>query len=104
MECTKPITVLHTYAILKRYGSELYEQYVTYLYDLGKKFAEMIKSLENFELAVWPESNIVCFRYVPPKYQQEEISNQLNSAIYQKLLKDGEFNFLYFYCILAENT
>ena len=91
LECTKPITVLHTYAILKRYGSELYEQYVTYLYDLGKKFAEMIESMENFEIAVQPESNIVCFRYISQKYQQEEIPNELNSAIYQKLLEDGKF-------------
>ena len=91
LECTKPITILHTYALLKRYGSELYDQHVTYLYDLGKKFAAMVLSRKYFELAVNPESNIICFRYNPLHLQQSDEINKLNAAIYQKLLEDGEF-------------
>lgn len=91
LECTKPITILHTYALLKRYGSELYNQHVTYLYDLGKKFATMALSRKYFELAVNPESNIVCFRYNPLHLQPSDEINKLNATIYQKLLEDGEF-------------
>ena len=91
LECTKPITILHTYAILKRYGSELYNQHVTYLYDLGEKFASMVLERNTFELAVTPESNIVCFRYKPLHPQETDELNQLNASIYQKLLEDGEF-------------
>lgn len=92
LECTKPITILHTYAILKRYGDELYNQHVTYLYDLGRKFANMASARENFELEEEPESNIVCFRYVPfhLELSENEIS-KLNADIYQKLIEDGEF-------------
>ena len=92
LECTKPITILHTYAILKRYGDELYSQHVTYLYDLGKTFADMVSSRDTFELAVTPESNIVCFRYLPEHFHMSEDAIRiLNSSIYQKLLEDGEF-------------
>lgn len=92
LECTKPITILHTYALLKRYGRELYNQHVTYLYDLGKEFASMVLLKNNFELAVNPESNIICFRYAPHSLQQSNHEiNKWNAAIYQKLLEDGEF-------------
>lgn len=67
LECTKPITILHTYAIMRLYGDEIYRQNVDTLYDLGKQFAEMIKNEKNMELALEPCSNIVCFRYAADK-------------------------------------
>lgn len=92
LECTKPITILHTYAILKRYGDELYNQHVTYLYDLGREFAAMVSARDNFELEGEPESNIVCFRYVPLHSNlSEDEMTKLNKDIYQKLIEDGEF-------------
>lgn len=92
LECTKPITILHTYAILKRYGDELYNQHVTYLYDLGREFATMVSARDNFELEGEPESNIVCFRYVPLHSNlSEDEMTKLNKDIYQKLIEDGEF-------------
>lgn len=51
----------------------------------------MVLSRKYFELAVNPESNIVCFRYTPLHLQQSDEINKLNAAIYQKLLEDGEF-------------
>ena len=86
-ECTKPATVMHTYAIMRIYGEEIYEQYVDTLYDLGRKFAEMIKDTPNMELAVEPSTNIVCFRYVPDNDDIEEI----NKKISDELLEDGTF-------------
>lgn len=65
LECTKPITILHTYAIMRLYGEEIYRQNVDTLFDLGRQFAEMIRGQKNMELALEPRSNIVCFRYVP---------------------------------------
>lgn len=49
LECTKPITILHTYAIMRLYGDEIYRQHVDALYDSGRKFAEMIKKEEHME-------------------------------------------------------
>lgn len=87
LECTKPITILHTYAIMRLYGDEIYQQNVDMLFDAGKQFAEMIKKEKNMELALEPKSNIVCFRYVPETADADE----KNKKILEKLLEDGSY-------------
>lgn len=87
LECTKPATVLHTYAIMRLYGDEIYQQYVDTLYDLGVTFAKMIKAVPNMELAMEPCSNIVCFRFLPDEGNLDEV----NKRISEELLKDGTF-------------
>ncbi len=86
-ECTKPITVLHTYAIMRLYGDEIYRENVDTLYDLGKEFAGMIEAEDHMETAMEPSSNIVCFRYVPEKGD----ADQINKKIADALLKDGTY-------------
>ena len=87
LECTKPLTVIHTYAIMRLYGDEIYRQNVDILYDLGKEFAELIKSQDDMELALEPNSNIVCFRFVPDNGD----INAINKRIAEALLKDGTY-------------
>lgn len=88
LECTKPLTVIHTYAIMRLYGDEIYRQNVDTLYDLGKEFAELVRSQDDMELALEPSSNIVCFRFVP---DNGEDINELNKRIAEELLKDGTY-------------
>ncbi len=87
LECTKPITILHTYAIMRLYGDEIYQQNVDRLFDRGKQFAEMIKKEESMELALEPKSNIICFRYLPETADADEV----NKRISEKLLEDGSY-------------
>lgn len=87
LECTKPITILHTYAIMRLYGDEIYQQNVDTLFDRGKEFAEMIRAEKNMELALEPKSNIVCFRYIPDGADADEV----NKKIAEKLLEDGSY-------------
>ncbi|PWJ50829.1 pyridoxal phosphate-dependent decarboxylase family protein [Faecalicatena contorta] len=87
LECTKPITVLHTYAIMRLYGDEIYRQNVDTLYDLGRQFAEIVKEQKNMELALEPVSNIVCFRYLSERTNHDE----LNKKVLDELLRDGTF-------------
>lgn len=87
LECTKPITILHTYAIMRLYGDEIYQQNVDILFDMGKQFAEMIKAERNMELALEPKSNIVCFRYITEGADADAV----NKRIAQKLLEDGSY-------------
>lgn len=87
LECTKPLTILHTYAIMRLYGDEIYRQNVDTLFDLGRQFAEMIRAEKDIELALEPRSNIVCFRYVP----EHADPDMVNKRIADKLLVDGTY-------------
>lgn len=87
LECTKPITILHTYAIMRLYGDDIYRRNVDTLYDLGKQFAKMVNGQENMELALEPVSNIVCFRYLSEGTNPDEV----NKKVLDELLRDGTF-------------
>ena len=89
-ECTKNMMAIHWFTLLKLYGEEVFDANVTELYDLGALFAQLIEEEPNFELALQPMSNIVCFRYCPINMDEEYI-NALNVKIRQSLLEDGEF-------------
>lgn len=87
LECTKPITILHTYAIMRLYGDQIYEQNVDVLFDKGKEFADMVRAHDHMELALEPKSNIVCFRYTADGIDVEEV----NRKIADRLLADGTY-------------
>ncbi|MFD2519644.1 pyridoxal phosphate-dependent decarboxylase family protein [Emticicia soli] len=87
-ECTKLMMSLKVYAILKAHGEQIFTDNVEYLYDLGQTFAKLVKARPNFELALEPESNIVCFRL---KSNSADSPNNLNASIRKKLLEDGKF-------------
>lgn len=85
-ECTKPMYILNTYSILRIYGEEIFQENIDRLYGLSRKFAEIIRDNKNFELAIEPQSNIVCFRY-----KGDSNSDELNKKIANDLLLNGTF-------------
>ncbi|WP_350285427.1 aminotransferase class I/II-fold pyridoxal phosphate-dependent enzyme [uncultured Croceitalea sp.] len=89
-ECTKTMMCMHWYVLLKFYGDQLFDEFVTRQYDLAKTFEEIIIKDNDFELATSPMSNILCFRYCPSGLDDNEINRQ-NAHIRQMLLEDGEF-------------
>jgi L-2,4-diaminobutyrate decarboxylase len=89
-ECTKTMMSIHWYTMLKTYGEAIFDEYVTQVFDLGHQFGKMITEEPNFELAVEPMTNIVCFRYVKDDLDLSRL-NQINADIRQALLEDGEF-------------
>jgi L-2,4-diaminobutyrate decarboxylase len=89
-ECTKLMMSLKVYALLRTYGPELWEQYLDRVMSLGQAFAAQVRAAEDFELAVEPQCNIVCFRYRPPALSEEAL-NALNETILQAVVKDGRF-------------
>lgn len=88
MECTKIMLSTRIYALLSTYGIEIFGEYVDKCYDLGHKFAAMIEEIPEFEIAVVPDSNIVCFRVVDNDIVK---ANKLNRNIRQAILEDGTF-------------
>lgn len=89
-ECTKNMMSIHWFTMLKLYGEEVFDAYVTHLFDMGTQFAAIIKHHPKFEVAVTPMSNIVCFKYVD-KDTSIAAQNKQNETIRQALLEDGEF-------------
>lgn len=89
-ECTKTMMSIHWYTMFKMYGEGIFDEYVTSLYDKGKAFGKIIEDSAHFELAIEPNSNIICFRYFDNKLSEHQL-NDLNTKIRQYLLEDGEF-------------
>ncbi len=85
-ECTKDMMALKVFIMLDSYGPGLFGEIVDRLFDLGKTFAAAIEQREDFELAVEPESNIICFRHVPGEVSDY---NSHNRAIRRKLIDNG---------------
>ena len=89
-ECTKTMMCLHWFVLLKFYGEQLFDQYVTRQYDLAQDFAKLIEDHPNFELATLPKANILCFRWVDASKSLKAL-NERNANIRQQLLEDGEY-------------
>jgi len=88
-ECTKHMMALKFYVLYNVYGAAVFDQHVTYLYDLSKSFAKQIENHKQFECAVQPDSNIVCFRWLPKNSSfSKEIVNQ---KIRKRSLLEGKF-------------
>ncbi len=88
IECTKLMMSIKFFSIYATYGEEAFDISVTHLYDLAKDFAKLLEHHNNFQLALNPHSNIVCFRYKP---DTDCDLNGLNSHIRNELLIAGDF-------------
>jgi L-2,4-diaminobutyrate decarboxylase len=90
IECTKSALGIIAYTAMKYYGNDYYRQYIDERYDLAAAFAEMVKSDNALQLATEPESNIICFRYIPEQ-SDDTVLNRINSEIRDKIIKEGSF-------------
>ena len=89
-ECTKLMMSANVYTVLRTYGEGIFTENVDALYGLARRFAEQVRSRPGFELAIEPESNIVCFRHVGNETDPDKL-DALNTRIRRKLLTDGRF-------------
>jgi L-2,4-diaminobutyrate decarboxylase len=87
-ECSKPSLGFPLYAALMTYGTDIFTAYVEETFDLARTFAAMIRDAGDFELAVDPDANIVCFRYAPASRRDLE---GLQARIRHKIVSDGSF-------------
>jgi L-2,4-diaminobutyrate decarboxylase len=90
IECTKSALGIIAYTAVKYYGGDYFRHYIDDRYDLASKFAGIIIEEESFELATYPQSNIVCFRYTDKKKGDADL-NIINSSIRDRIVKEGSF-------------
>ena len=84
-ECTKLIMSLRYQVLLEQYGMDGFSAFVEQCYDLGKMFKQVVDQHDLFELAVEPDSNIVCFR---PK---RSLDLATLSKVRMDLIRQGRF-------------
>jgi len=86
-ECTKRMMSLLVYAVWRSHGQAFFAQNLERSYDLARRFAGQIEARPGFELALPPQSNIVCFRYQRPGMDP----NQLNPRLRAALVEQGRY-------------
>lgn len=92
MECTKSLMSLKLYTCLSVYGTDFFDSYVTKMYDLTHKFASIIENSIDFELAMKPQSNIICFRYNPESENNNiDNINSLQKHVRKAILETESF-------------
>ncbi len=90
IECTKNMTAVKVYAILKQLGPQFFIDYLETCYDNGRSFGRLIRNHKDFELAIEPKTNIVCFRYVNPDLDITG-QNEINQKVRNRLIAEGRF-------------
>lgn len=91
-ECTKRMMGMKLYASLALYGESVFSDFINQTYGLARQFAEMLQAAPDFELAIAPQSNIVCFRYVSPMQSiPPDALNALQAELRKQILHSGEF-------------
>jgi L-2,4-diaminobutyrate decarboxylase len=80
-ETTKPAIALALYVALRTLGVTFFEEYIDYVYDLARAFADEIQSRPNLELLVRPESNIVCFRLRATPEKADALQLRVREAV-----------------------
>jgi L-2,4-diaminobutyrate decarboxylase len=84
LECTKRMMSLPLYSVLATRGPAFLGDYVTRMFDLARTFAAALRREPDFEVAVTPEANIVCFRH-------RAGDDVLQERIRRRILSDGSF-------------
>ena len=69
MECTKRGLSVVAYTMLQSVGTQFFRAHVERLVQVAHELADAIHAAEDFELATYPDANIVCFRHLPTEQQ-----------------------------------
>ncbi|MEL6864330.1 MAG: pyridoxal-dependent decarboxylase, partial [Bacteroidota bacterium] len=89
-ECTKYMMSVKFYTLLRTYGTELFDEFVSKLYQSARQFARLLEEETDFEIATFPEANILCFRYLGSERGNYSLDDW-NAQIRSKLIEEGTF-------------
>lgn len=91
-ECTKNMMSLRVFSLLACYGEEVFRDYVVRVNTIAAGFAAAVRENPDFELALLPDCNIVCFRYRPggPVDSADDLDH-LNAMLRAQLVAETDF-------------
>ena len=91
-ECTKNMMSLRVFTLLSCYGAQVFADYVVRVNQLAAVLAGMIGERHDFELALTPDCNIVCFRYRPAvPHHDADALDHLNAMLRAQLVTETKF-------------
>ena len=88
LECTKRAMSIELWTALRSRGEQWFADVIDRQHALAKELAAKVLAAPDFELALDPESNIVCFRHRPAGVTDLDAHNR---ALRDKVVKDGTF-------------
>lgn len=88
-ECTKRMLSTRVAAVLEEYGPEIWGALVDRLFSLGAALAGLIEGKPGWQLAMAPQANIVCFRYLPNAMESVAEQNRFTETLRQRHLEEG---------------
>lgn len=94
IECTRRNMAVPLYVALQAYGTRAFADHVDDTIGLAQLFAAEIRASGDFELAIDPPVNIVCFRYRPPGAIEDAVLDELQSRLREAVLRSGRFYFV----------
>jgi len=90
LECTKRMMAIELWCTLRVHGEEFFGDVVDRLVLLAPAVKFAIDASDDFELALDPESNIVCYRHRPEGTAAAALDAH-NRALRQRVVEDGRF-------------
>ena len=90
LECTKRMMAIEVWSALRAHGEAWFGDVVDRLIVLAAELASRIEHADDFELALFPECNIVCYRHKPRGVTGAPLDAH-NKALRQRVVEDGRF-------------
>ncbi len=90
LECTKRAMAAELYVALRAYGEAPLAAIVDRQHALARALADRVVAAPDFELALAPEANIVCYRYRPPDRALDTLDAD-NRRLREAVVADGRF-------------
>src|SRR5262249_55102209 len=90
LECTKRMMAIEVWTALRAHGEAWFGAVVDRQIELARDLAERVAAAPDFELAIAPEANIVCYRHVPPGVTGAALDAH-NRALRERVVHDGRF-------------
>lgn len=89
LECTKRMLSTRLAAFQAEHGWGIWGEMVDRMWELGQVLAGKVEERQNWELAMTPQANIVCFRPTPKSGLDERAWNRVVSALRKRHLAEG---------------
>jgi L-2,4-diaminobutyrate decarboxylase len=91
LECTKRMMAVELWSMLRVHGETTFAEIVDRQHALAGELATRVLAAPDFELALAPESNIVCYRHVPAGMTDPAALDAHNRALRVRVVEDGRF-------------